>query len=273
MSQPFFDSIHEVGDRIHQAAHVLLCLDYDGTLTHFVANPVGARLSSQMERSLLALAEDEAVSVAIVSGRDRADLQARVDVPGIIYVGNHGLEVSGPGFVFVEPTAAAYTEKLKTFAWQLTKKLEGIAGVVVDNKGLTISVHYRQAAPETWEEVRRLLHCALAGAIHPFILTPGEKVYEIRPRTYWNKGTAVNWIQEKLGKREVLPIYVGDDVTDEDAFKALVDGITVKVRPTQDTAARYTLAGVAEVRKFLEWLEDLLRHKTLAQPCGAAQDS
>jgi trehalose 6-phosphate phosphatase len=273
MSQPFFDAIHEVGDRIMQAPHVLLCLDYDGTLTHFVANPVGARLSPQMERSLLALAEDEAVAVAIVSGRDRADLQGRVDIPGIIYVGNHGLEISGPGFVFIETTAAACTETLKALAEQLAGKLQAIEGAKVDNKGLTISVHFRQVAPEAWDEVRRVLHAALAGAVHPFILTTGEKVYEIRPRTYWNKGTAVNWIREKLGKPEVLPIYVGDDVTDEDAFKALTDGITVKVRPSQDTAARYTLEGVAEVRKFLEWLEDLLRHKAQAHPCGAGHEA
>src|ERR1700735_659340 len=101
MSQPLFDCTTEVGDRILHAPHLLLGVDYDGTLTHFVANPVGAKLSPQMERSLLNLAEDENVSLAIFSGRDRADLQGRVEIPNIIYVGNHGLEISGPGFMFV----------------------------------------------------------------------------------------------------------------------------------------------------------------------------
>jgi trehalose-phosphatase len=264
MSQPLFDSMPEVGDRILGASHLLLCVDYDGTLTHFVANPVGARLSPQMERSLLALAENKTVSLAIFSGRDRADLQGRLEIANIIYVGNHGLEISGPGFMFVEPAAAQRTDTLQELAAQLTTKLQAIEGAQVEYKGLTVSVHYRQVAAEAVDEVRRLVHATLAGAVHPFMLTQGDKVYEIRPRVYWNKGTAVKWILQQLGKPDALPIYVGDSTTDEDAFTAISEGITIKVRPTQDSAARYSLESPAEVRKFLEWVEDLLKHKTPA---------
>src|SRR4051812_11895195 len=106
MSHPLFDVIREIEDRILQAPHVLVCVDYDGTLTHFSATPLGAHLSPQMERVLQSLAEDENSSLAIFSGRDRADLQGRIDIPGLIYAGNHGLEISGPGYMFVEPMAA-----------------------------------------------------------------------------------------------------------------------------------------------------------------------
>jgi trehalose-phosphatase len=269
MSQPFFDVAQDVAGRITLAPHVLLGLDFDGTLARFADNPLAATLSTHMERVLLALAEHDHVSLAIISGRDRADLQAHVGIPNIFYAGNHGLEISGPGVLFIEPTAAAFTSALQALAEELARKLQGIEGVIVEFKGLTLSVHYRQVTADAVEEVRRRVHAVLAGAIHPFMLAQGEKVYEIRPRVYWNKGSAFQWIRQHLDKPNLLPIYVGDSTTDEDAFTALPDGITIKVRPEVETAARYTLAGPVEVRKFLEWMDDLLRQNSL-QPvvCG-----
>jgi trehalose-phosphatase len=261
MSQPLFDAVREVGERIVEEPHLLLCLDFDGTLTHHVDDPSQAQLSPQMERALLALGEHEDVTVAIIGGRDRADLQARVGIPGLIFVGNHGLEISGPGQLFIERTAAEHTEAVKKLAQELTTRLQAIPGCSVEDKGLTVAVHHRQVPTEAWDEVRRLVHGVLAGASHPFVLTAGEEAYEIRPRVYWHKGSAVGWIMDQLGKPDPLPIYLGDDVTDEDAFKALADGITIKVGGSPETAAHYCLEGPAEVRKFLEWLHDLLQHK------------
>src|SRR5258708_16463274 len=182
MSQPFFDAVGEVGERIRPAPRCLLCLDFDGTLSHFVDDPAAARLSPSMERALRALAGHDTMTVAIISGRDRTDLHRLVDIPGLIYVGNHGLDISGPGYMFVEPTAASRTEELRALAQTLTAKLQGIEGVIVEYKGLTISVHYRQVAESALDEVRRVVHAALAGASHPFVLGAGDKVHEIRPR-------------------------------------------------------------------------------------------
>ena len=148
MTQPLFDVMHLVGDRIAQAAHRLLCVSYDGTLTHFAAMPEGAALSPQMDRVLQSLAGHEALTLAIFSGRDRTDLQSRVNLPGVIYAGNHGLEISGPGQLFVEPGAAARTEALQALAASLTTQLELIEGVTVEFKGLTISVHFSPAGGE-----------------------------------------------------------------------------------------------------------------------------
>jgi trehalose-phosphatase len=263
MSQPFFDVAHEVSSRIALAPHVLLGLDFDGTLARFVDNPLAASVSPHIERVLLALSNRDNVTLAILSGRDRADLQSHVGVPNIFYAGNHGLEISGPGVLFIEPTSAACTGALQALTEELTTKLAGIDGVLVEYKGLTISVHYRQVADEAVEEVRRRVHAVLAAAIHPFILAQGEKVYEIRPRVYWNKGSAFAWIRQHLDKPQLLPIYVGDSTTGEEAFAAVADGITIQVRSDGETAARYTLESSVEVRKFLEWLEDLLRHDDL----------
>jgi trehalose-phosphatase len=260
MSQPLFDAQQEVGARLRLAPRWLLCLDFDGTLAEFVGEPDEARLSPQTERALRALAERESVFLAIVSGRDRADLQRRVGISGLIYAGNHGLDISGPGFLFVEPTAASRVDELHKLARVLASRLQGIEGAIVEDKGLTVSIHYRMVPEPACEEVRRVVHAILAGANHPFVLVAGEKVHEIRPRVSWTKGSAVAWIRDRLGKPEPLPIYVGDDATDEDAFAALrQDGIAVKVRPGGETAARYTLDDPAEVRKFLEWLDEVQR--------------
>jgi trehalose 6-phosphate phosphatase len=261
MCQLLFGAIEEVEQRISRTPHLLLCLDYDGTLTHLTDTPVGAHLSPQMERVLLSLAEHDNLTLAIISGRDRADLQARVSIPGLIYAGNHGLEISGPGYLFVEPQAASYVCALQELSDQLAGKLQSIPGALVEFKGLTLSVHYRQVATAKWEEVRHLVHAALASTTHPFVLIAGEKIFDIRPRVYWDKGSAITWIKRRLDKPEILAIYVGDDATDEDAFLALPDGITIKVGDAAETAAHYLLGGPWEVRKFLEWLDEVLRQQ------------
>jgi trehalose-phosphatase len=262
MIQPLFSARQEIGARIRAAPRCLLCLDFDGTLAEFVGDPDTARLSPKTERLLRALAERDRLSIAIVSGRDRLDLERRVGIAGLIYAGNHGLEISGPGFEFVEPTAAARVAELHELAKVLSARLEGIAGAIVEDKGLTISVHYRLVSEQACEEVRRVVHATLSATNHPFILVAGEKVHEIRPRVSWTKGSAVAWIRERLGQPDPLPIYIGDDTTDEDAFAAVREGgIAVKVRTGGETAARYSLNDPAEVNKFLEWLDDVLRQR------------
>jgi trehalose-phosphatase len=261
MAQPLFEVLPQIAAQIEAAPRLLLCLDFDGTLTEFVGDPADAVLSERTARVLRTHARHEQLTLAIVSGRDRADLTRRVGIAGVIYAGNHGLDIAGPGYVFVEPTAAAKSEELRELAQVLENKLREIRGVIVEYKGLTVSVHYRRCTDAEAEEVRRLVHGTLAGATHPFVLRAGEKVHEIRPRVYWSKGTAVMWIREQLGEPIALPIYVGDDLTDEDAFTAVREGITVKVRDDAETAAHYRLAGPAEVCAFLEWLDDLLRHR------------
>jgi trehalose 6-phosphate phosphatase len=258
MAQPLFDNLAEVGERIRRAPRALLCLDFDGTLTEFAGDPAEVCLAPRRERTLRALVQHDKLAVAIISGRSRADLCERVGIAGLIYAGNHGLEISGPGYVFVEPTAAAKSEELRELAKVLAARLRSVPGIIVEYKGLTISIHYRRCG-ECAGEIQRVVHGTLAGTSHPFVLGAGDKVYEIRPRVYWNKGTAVTWIRKQLGPPERLTIYVGDDVTDEDAFTAIREGITVKVGSGAETAAHYMVEGPPEVGRFLEWLERELR--------------
>jgi trehalose 6-phosphate phosphatase len=258
MSRPLFDAVDEVGSRVVRAPYLLIFLDFDGTLAPFVSEPVLAGLSPHMDRVLRSLAARPTVTVAIVSGRERADLQNRVGIPGLIYAGNHGLEINGRGFIFVEPMAAARAGAVKEIANQLAEELEEINGVFVEDKGLSVGIHYRQAAPEDFEHIRQKVDTVLDRANDPFQLLNGERIHEIRPPVHWNKGNAVGWIRQQVARPASLSIYLGDDATDEDAFAVLAKEITIKVGDPSNTAARYHLEGPVEVRKFLEWLDNLL---------------
>src|SRR5262249_49347824 len=143
---------------------------------------------------------------------------------------------------------------LKKLTEDLAKRLEAIPGVYVEDKGLTASVHYRVVPPERQEEVRRLVHGAMASASPPLQLSAGDRVFDIRPRTYWSKGDAVKWTREHVPLTGALVIYIGDDATDEEAFAALPADITIRVGTAPETLAQYHLEDVAQVRAFLTWL-------------------
>jgi trehalose 6-phosphate phosphatase len=261
MNRRLFDGLEGISERLALAPHVLLCTDFDGTLTPLVDDPAQAYLGPHMRRLLRSLADHERTTLAFISGRARADLQARIGIPGVIYAGNHGLEISGRGMVFVEPTAATRRAAVRELAADLANKLRHIPGVFVEDKGLTLSIHYRRAAATARGQVRRIARAASGRTDHRFQMTKGNKVLEIRPGVPWNKGTAVHWIRQHLGGPDPLTIYLGDDITDEDAFAALPEAISVHVGEPRTTAAGFRLKGPAEVRRFLAWIVSRLRRK------------
>ena len=152
--------------------------------------------------------------------------------------------------------------ELRKIAADLTHKLRHISGAFVEDKGLMLSVHYRRVAPVDREQVWRTVLATLEQEEDRFCLTMGAKVYEIRPHLRWNKGAAVTWIKEQLGHPETLVIYMGDDVTDEDAFCVLPDAVTVKIADSAETAAQYLLSSPLEAQRFLEWIGQLLREQS-----------
>ena len=173
MSKYLFDVLGDVRERVARAGHVLLCLDFDGTITPIRETPSAVFPSAEMRQVLESLSHHDNVSVAIFSGRERADMRERVDIPGLIYAGNHGLEIGGPGILFIERTAADSRPALQQLATDLETRLHHIPGVLLEDKGLTVTVHYRLVAPEQGEEVRNIVHAALANSPHPFQLTRG----------------------------------------------------------------------------------------------------
>ncbi len=246
--------LHDSGGRIS----VILFLDFDGTLSPLVDRPELASLPDETRRALVALATRPRTVIGVVSGRALADLSARVGIPGLIYAGNHGLEISGPSFSFLEPEAAARQQALWRLSECLISRLEALPGVLVEYKGLTTAIHIRRAAPPAARQVERVLQDLIPSSHPLFRVTTGIKTFEVRPRVNWNKGSAVRWIRARLGIPDSLAIYLGDDLTDEDAFAVLSEEITVKVGPFENTCARYHLAGPTAVEHLLVWLDHAL---------------
>lgn len=263
MSRPLLDHLAEVGDRVASASGLLLYLDFDGTLAPIAEGPSLAELPPATRELLAELSSQAHVQLAIISGRSLADVQSRVGLPPLIYAGNHGLEICGQGFHFVEPVAAARAESLGSLSAELSLGLRHIPGIAVENKGLTASIHFRRVAPAALAEVTRTVVATVAPYNHDFVLTLGKKVFEIRPRVDWDKGSAARWINDRIGEQNSLSVYIGDDETDEDAFAALTGGITVRVGLPAQTRAEFHLAGPAEVYQFLRWLARATRNAPL----------
>jgi trehalose 6-phosphate phosphatase len=258
MNNPYFPGMQGVGERILRANNLLLGLDYDGTLTPIVDEPAHALLPTPMRQAIWALTQRDDVAVAVISGRAHGDLQDLVGIPGVIYAGNHGMEISGPGMSFIEPDAKASSQDLRILAQILAKKLRHIPGTLVEDKGLTLSVHHRRAAPVDGEEVWRTVHEVVASRRERFHVTLGDKVYEVRPRLRWNKGSAIAWIKGRIHKPGTLVIYIGDDTTDEDVFQTLgEEAVTVRVGDNAKTAARFLVPDPATVQHFLQWVSEL----------------
>ncbi len=246
--------VSEIEARSRSASLISLFLDFDGTLVPISGNPNVPRLDPTVAATLNLLSSQDDLITTIISGRAIEDLYKRIRLDGLIYAGNHGLEILGRQFRFVEPAAMASREALERLSDELALELEPIAGAFVERKGLTSSVHYRLAADADWPRIEQLVYAGTARHGALFRVNPGRKIFDIVPRTNWHKGAAVQWINSHLGDAGILTVYLGDDTSDEDAFCALPEAITIKVGEPSATCARYRLPGPAAVHEFLLWL-------------------
>jgi trehalose-phosphatase len=200
--------------------------------------------------------------VAAVSGRDMDDLKSKIGVDNLIYAGSHGFRISGPEGLYHEH------EKSKEIVPQLDKIEEKIQkefsqidkGIQIDRKRYAIGIHYRNANEESIPEITKKAD-EIITRNPEFKTGEGKKIVEIKPNVDWHKGKAVLWLLEKLGlddKSEYIPIYIGDDITDEDAFESVSDfGIGILVGSHgHSTAAKFGLKNVYQVRQFLQKLAD-----------------
>jgi trehalose-phosphatase len=246
--------VSEVNDRIRTVGLVSLFLDFDGTLAPIEADPAAPRLDPGATETLRTLSNRDFLVITIISGRAVEDLYTRIRLNGLIYAGNYGLEIFGRDLRFVEPCASARRKQLEWLCDELQTDLRAISGTIVEFKGLTAAIHYRQADKSDYPAIEAAVRAAVARAGNLFRLNPGRKVLEIMPRTGWHKGTAVRWINNRLGAEERSSIYLGDDSSDEDAFCVLPDAITVRVGAARATCATHALPDPAAVHEFLAWL-------------------
>ena len=233
-------------------------LDYDGTLSPIVARPELATLSEETRDVVRRLAER--YPVAILSGRGREDVASRVGLGDLAYAGSHGYDIAGPGFR--HEVGEGIPQTIESAAEPLRRELDGMEGVLVEPKRFSVSIHFRLAREEDLPRIERVVD--EVAAAHPILRKGhGKKLFELRPDLDWHKGHALLWMMDALGldPDEVIPLYLGDDVTDEDAFRVIEErergiGILVAEEP-RPTAASYSLRDPNEVRRFLEWLAEL----------------
>ena len=241
-----------------QGRALVVFLDYDGTLTPIVEDYTKAVLSEEMRQTIAALAERW--TVAIVSGRDLTTMRELVRLDTLFYAGSHGFEIRGPdGWHQSLEQGAEALPALEQAEAELRDELAAVPGHGVERKRFSIAVHYRRAAAADVERIAEVVD--RIASRHPELRQGrGKKVLRLQPDIDWDKGHAVLWLLERLDldRPEILPIYIGDDLTDEDALRALQGrGIGIVVRgedDTRDTAAQYALADCDDVRRFLETL-------------------
>lgn len=239
-----------------QAKQPAVFLDYDGTLTPIVAHAKDANLSEAMRAKLRSLAE--ICPVAVISGRDLADVRRRVGLEEIIYAGSHGFDIAGPnGMRRENPEAQDCLPALDQAEVQLRRLLGDIDGAEVERKKYAIAVHFRNVDDADVPTIEEAVDKAISEQVS-LRKRQGKKIFELQPDIDWDKGRAVLWLLHELDldQSTVLPLYVGDDVTDEDAFRALSGrGLGIVVRDElRQTAAQYALETPEEVGTFLDLL-------------------
>ncbi|MFD1565775.1 trehalose-phosphatase [Haloarchaeobius amylolyticus] len=252
--RPLDEQLPRIRTTVADASGLLVCLDFDGTLAPIVEDPDAARPIERNQDVVATLAETPSVTTAVISGRALSDVRERIDGPSI-YAGNHGLELAREGDVSVHPVAREHADRIERLCAILELALEPVPNCRIENKHLTGTVHFRSVPPATVPIVRQLtrdLAETFGGDV--LELSPGKQILEIGPDLEWGKGDAVEVIAADEPP-ETTVIYVGDDVTDESAFRAVEpDGIGVRVGGDEPSSASARVDSPAAVADFLSWL-------------------
>jgi len=262
-----------ISKSLREADLLYLFLDYDGTLTPIVDSPEKAILPSEMKGVLQELSKMPHIKVAIVSGRSLFDLKDMVGLKNLVYVGNHGYEINGKDLQLKSLITPNLRNIFEVIKQEFNNLLPEMEGAWLEDKGATLSIHYRLVKDRKVVPLRK----NVARIVKRYFrnreikIGEGKKVIEIRPPFAWDKGKAVSWIlrQEQFISRgrNILPIYIGDDITDEDVFVTLYKkGITIfvgdlKRRPSR---AQYYLQDTTEVADFLTRVLNLTKHEAHA---------
>ena len=240
---------------------LVVFLDYDGTLTPIVERPELAVLPQDTREVLRDLSER--CTVAIISGRDRPVVEQFINLDSLIYAGSHGFDIAGPpGLVGHHEIGNQHLPSLNQVEKELQLLLPAAPGLLIERKKFSIAVHYRMVAEDRVPTVQATIESIMSR--HPDLRgTEGKKVFEFQPRLDWDKGQALLWLLDHLpgAHKDVLPLYIGDDLTDEDAFRVLMDfGVSIVVENGfRFSCAQYALTGIDQVKTFLKDLGQYMK--------------
>ena len=238
-----------ISGRLRAAEHVVLFLDFDGTLAPFCERPERVHVDLQLRDVLNRLVRHRKITIYVISGRRRADVESRLGVPGIRCLGLFGWEKSAGSWL--TPAARLNLRRLNE---RLVTRLRRLSGVWIEDKKFSLVVHYRAATTAGALLAQRVVRDEVRLMAKHLRVITGSRVREILPREIGGKN---RFVRETLGKLSgsALPIYVGDDASDEEAFQELPSGVSIHVGCREKTRARYRLNGPGEVRQFLIQLE------------------
>ena len=243
---------------VRKNKYIFLLTDYDGTLTKIVSRPKNAKLDKRSRNVLKSLSKKEDFYIGVISGRSLKDVREWVGLNNIYYAGNHGLEIKGPGINFIHPLCRDFKPYLINVKRKLLSETKDIKGAFVEEKGASLSLHYRLVRGCDIIRLKHILDkiCAPYIKKKKLVLSSGKKIWELKPPIKWNKGNAVGKILKVSGKKG-LAIYMGDDLTDEDAFSFLKNKNALNIfvgKKNNFSKAGYFLKSPSDVRKFLRRL-------------------
>lgn len=254
MKKNILNSLCEISDYIFQSSHLVLGLDFDGTLAPILDVPSSVFIGNKMRSLLHVLSKRENITIAIISGRSLDDLIEKVGLSDVVYAGNHGLNIMGPGLRKIDIKALQKQQTVEK-AFVLCKNLTNkFSGIFLEDKTLTFAIHYRNLNPKNVHE----LHSSLKNMVTELgdlVIKTGKCVFEIYPAVETNKFTAFSWVTTQIDDdTNIGKIYLGDDDTDEDVFRSLKDGIGINVGQNENSGSNYFLKDSIEVEEFLSWL-------------------
>ena len=227
--------------------------------------PQDATLSMESRELLKTLSKSDRCELVIISGRGLSDIKQLVGLKNVTYVGNHGMEIEGPNLSFRHSVLTGYRNDLKQISTIIRQALAGTDGIIIEDKGYSMSLHYRLVDPKTIPLVKGSFEKVVSAYVQKgrIAVREGKMVLEVRPPLDWDKGKATLWLLEKKYTARqletILPVYIGDDLTDEDAFVLLKDrGLTIFVGKPENSKAQYYFNDTTEVVEFLRQISEMI---------------
>ncbi|MEK7539388.1 MAG: trehalose-phosphatase [Patescibacteria group bacterium] len=256
-----FDDIQKIKKLIEKKGGAVLLLDFDGVLSAIAPTPDEAFISDENTALLKECAKR--FPVAIITGRELSDIKKKMNIKGLSYIASHGLEWEEDEKYHIKPIPKETIKTINSAKQKIKSLISCYPGMIFEDKSFMLAIHYRIMNPNLVSKFKREIKKILKPILknNKLRLDHNLKTFELRPEIDWDKGDSVLWAEEHFNKKtgkNFRPIYIGDSLTDEDAFTALKkDGITIRVGEKKKSAARWYLRDQKEVSLFLKWLLSL----------------